>query len=304
MAQQGGTLPPAVPPNWGYAFYYGSLSWITAYFRVDVDTLSGYLAGTGFAPAVFADGMGAVGLNPMTYGSQLESLVEATTEAELNILAYPLDRASAVPTLSFHDFLMGDEQTKTVGNYRVWVPCDDPFAVAAGKGMFGENKFVTTMPYSIPGPNSPATAWTFMACDPPEDPDKNPPSHGVDPSKGCDPGKPGLYIFKMTAELSDASSVDGSGSPIIDYSVRAKNPTDPSDPGRPSGSYRNILGPLKTYLPASGSLAGVTVSAGSSAHPMTQAVRDLVEGRECVAAQTFMSANPVIESRPFWADEG
>ncbi len=85
----GGRLPPPIPADWGYAFYYGSLTWLTVYYRVDPQTLGNALAGTGFEPALFADGQGAVGLNPMTYGSQLESLVEATTEAELNVLAYP-----------------------------------------------------------------------------------------------------------------------------------------------------------------------------------------------------------------------
>jgi hypothetical protein len=299
MAPPRGNLPPAIPPDWGYAFYYGSLSWLTVYYRAPVDRLASFLTGTGFAPAVFDDGSGAVGLNPMTYGSHLENQVEATTEAELNVLAYPADRASAVPVVGFTDYLMGLEQTKTIGNYRVWVPCDDPIAVKAGRAMFGENKFTTTLPYSFPGPNSGATVWTFLCCDPSAPPT---PRYGCDPGEGCDPANPGLFIFRLTADLQGVAPVFGSNTPIIDYSVRG---AEPGDPLRPIGSVRNLLGPLQTYLaPPGGALDGVTVTAGTSEHPMTEAVRELVVGQSCVAAQVFQSATPVIESRPFWADQG
>jgi hypothetical protein len=300
MTPQNGQLPPAIPSDWGYAFYYGSLSWLTVYYRVPLSVLEPHLNNTGFVPAVFADGDGAVGLNPMTYGSHLENLVEATTEAELNVLAYPADRASAVPVVAFTDFLLGMEQTKIIGNYRLWVPCDDPIAVEAGRAMFGENKFTTTLPYSFPGPNSPATAWTFLCCDPNS---PSTPQHGCDPGKGCDPANPNLFIFRLTANLQGAVPVLGSNSPILDYSVRMAEPDEP--PLRPIGSVRNLLGPLQTYLAApGGALEDVVVTTGSSTHPMTEAVRELVAGRPCVAAQIFQSASPVIESRPFWADQG
>lgn len=300
MTPPSGQLPPAIPANWGYAFYYGSLTWLTVYYRAPVTLLAQFLEGTGFEPAVFDDGQGAVGLNPMTYGSQLENMVEATTEAELNVLAYPADRTSAVPVVSFTDYLMGIEQTKIIGNFRLWVPCDDPFAVEAGKSMFGENKFVTTLPYSFPGPNSPATVWTFLCCDPSDPPTVQ---YGCDPAKGCDPNDPDLFIFRLTADLSGIPAVGGSNSPIIDYSVRRAEPDQPPD--RPIGSVRNLLGPLQTYLASSGgALDGVQVITGSSTHPMKDVIRKLIVGQPCVAAQVFQSASPVIESRPFWADQG
>ena len=159
-------------------------------------------------------------------------------------------------------------------------------------------------PYSIPGPNSPATAWTFLCCDPshPPTPPGSDPAHGCDPAKGCDPADPDMFIFRLVADLRGIAPVLGSNSPIVDYSVRMADPNQPPD--RPSGSFRNILGPLQTYLASDGSLEGVTVITGTSTHPMTQAVKDLVVGRRCVAAQLFQSASPVIESRPFWADQG
>lgn len=301
MTLPGGQLPPADPPDWGYAFYYGSLSWLTVYYRAPVQLLAQFLKGTGFEPAGFADGEGAIGLNPMTYGSHLENMVEATTEAELNVLAYPADRTSAVPVVSFTDYLMGIEQTKTIGNYRLWVPCDDKFAVEAGRSMFGENKFVTTLPYSFPGPNSPATVWTFCCCDPSHPPtDEN----KFNPDVCCEPENGGPFIFKLKADLRGITPAIGSNSPIIDYSVRGLDPREP-EPKRPIGSVRNLLGPLQTYLaPSGGVLDGVTVTTGSSTHPMTAAVRKLIGDRSCVAAQVFQSASPVIESRPFWADQG
>ncbi len=111
-----------------------------------------------------------------------------------------------------------------------------------------------------------------------------------------------MFIFRLVADLRGIAPVLGSNSPIVDYSVRMADPNQPPD--RPSGSFRNILGPLQTYLASDGSLEGVTVITGTSTHPMTQAVKDLVVGRRCVAAQLFQSASPVIESRPFWADQG
>jgi hypothetical protein len=327
MTQQGGTLPPPNPPDWGYAFYYGSLRWITVYFLVEYEILEQALAdygGVGFTPAKFTDQpdsgheYGAVGLNPMAYGSHLQNLVEATTEAELNILAYPTIRAGDVPTLSFSDFLLGDEQTKTIGNYRVFVPCDDPFAVCAGRGMFGERKFVTTLPYSFPGTNSAAKEWTFQCCDPkPEyssdlDCSAMPPLNPPPPQGLSDCGSDDSFIFKLVADLSGAPAVDGSTSPIVDYSTRKPCPDGMPDQGqcierlngpndeKPSGSFRNVLGPLKTYIPMDGELGCVQVTTGSSDHPMKAAVDRLIGDRPCVAAQTFHSPSPVIESRPFW----
>ena len=38
----------------------------------------------------------------------------------------------------------GDDQTKLLGNHRIFVPCDDPVAITAGEELFGEPKFKTT----------------------------------------------------------------------------------------------------------------------------------------------------------------
>ena len=44
----------------------------------------------------------------------------------------PLSRLPAVPLMSWQDYLRGRDQTKTIGGYRLHVPCDNPIAVEAG----------------------------------------------------------------------------------------------------------------------------------------------------------------------------
>ncbi len=48
---------------------------------------------------------------------------------------------------------MGDDQTKLLGNHRIFVPCDSDVAIDAGEKLFGEPKFKTSFLLNLPSPN-------------------------------------------------------------------------------------------------------------------------------------------------------
>jgi hypothetical protein len=75
-----------------------------------------------------------------------------TQELELNIVAYPT-AGPTPPTVTFQQFVLGEEQSKLLGNHRVYVPCDNPFAIIAGEQAFGEPKFQTSFYVNLPSAN-------------------------------------------------------------------------------------------------------------------------------------------------------
>ena len=83
----------------------------------------------------------------------VSSATGATQELELNIVAYPKGRANDVPDITFDQWLMGNDQTKLLGNHRIFVPCDSDIAIEAGEELFGEPKFMTSFLLNLPSPN-------------------------------------------------------------------------------------------------------------------------------------------------------
>ena len=103
---------------------------------------------------------------PITYDSPMPASmgIEPTHECEINILSYSAAREAQVPFgLSSSEFIKGKDHTKTIGNYRLWVPCDDRIAVYWGMHNFGENKLMThPFSYTYPAMSSPGRdTWDF-----------------------------------------------------------------------------------------------------------------------------------------------
>jgi hypothetical protein len=65
--------------------------------------------------------------------------MSVTNEVGLDILAYPQiwKKEGRVPDISLQDFVLGHEQTKTIGSYRLDVPADNLVAEKAADDDFG-----------------------------------------------------------------------------------------------------------------------------------------------------------------------
>ena len=151
-------------------FFYASLSSLKVYHAVPAAGLGPYLGGTTLKPATFTDlpaNQGVVTVEFQNYTGHGGTLLETCNEVEFNILAYPASRADRIAPISLGDFIRGMEQTKSVGGFRVYVPCDNPFAIRAGREVFGEPKFQTTFAFQLPTPNLPdQRTWTYTVNDP------------------------------------------------------------------------------------------------------------------------------------------
>ena len=88
--------------------------------------------------------------------------MSVTNEVELDIISYPAQwkKEGRVPDISLEDFVLGQEQTKTIGSYRLDVPADNLVAVKAGADEFGEQKFFTLFDYEVPCENNASASLT------------------------------------------------------------------------------------------------------------------------------------------------
>ncbi len=267
-----------VPPS--ACFYYAGIQSIWVYWAVDLPILEQYLTPLGMTPANFG-GMGAVGINFFNavalYGQGQPGNPGAAgfNETELNILAYPSNQAANVPAMSFADFVTNGDQTKRIGNYRVWVACDNAVAVAAGQQIYFENKFLTSYTYNVPALNNPGQSLYTWTCQDPNDVTQN--------------------IYQAQVSLSGLNPVPGNMSEWIDLSYVASEK-------RVAGSRRNYFGMYNTYFIPQANHNAVTVSVGSSSHPMRADMQKLIGNRQAAAVQVFQSPACIAEARTYWAD--
>ena len=136
-------------------FNYGSLQSMMVFFSVPASVVRPLLAGTGLEPGIF-DGKALVNLNFERYagfGSTYSSFVD---EVEFNAVVFPKYKAGQEPALTVAEYLTGQDQSKTYGNYRINVPCDSAVAVQAGSQKYGEVKFVASFDFTVPDVNDPA----------------------------------------------------------------------------------------------------------------------------------------------------
>ncbi len=286
---------PSVPAPLSMPFYYASLNNCVVHYLVDPKNVEPYLKGTVLLPALF-DGKACVAFNFQAYTGQFSGAVDQppaewgtsaygiTQEVELNIVAYPASQKDNLPQVSFEQWVMGEEQSKLMGNHRVWVPCDSPPAIQAGEELFGEPKFLTSFGVNIPSFN----------------PVRNPNVAGYEAQwvqawgfKVNDPTDAKLDIFTCILDVSDMQSVPGNISSITEYGMHDKQPI---------ACRWNILQPLKTYFlptPCSekNSVSRVKLTYGQSTHPMKTDMEKLIGDSPAVAVQTFISDPAAIQSR-------
>lgn len=291
-ATQNGTVD--VPPT--PAFYYGAASVLWAWYEVDLDLLTGYLAGLGMKPANLG-GKGAVNWSFMTTASLFGAGFpggaggSAFEETELNILAYAAAREDDVPhDLTLESFLRGGDQSKNLGVYRLHVACDNGVAIAMGRALYYENKFFASYQFTSPNLNKPvkdivdgADRWDIRCLD------------------GADGEAPLIYGAK--ADLQRVAWAGANASEVIDLSF------DQAE-GRVLGSRRNFLGVHQVAMLSSGDAGRVEMEYGDGSGAMTDDGRQmladmkrLVGSRSPAAVQKFDSPPCIAEAVPYYMDQ-
>ncbi|RQS67449.1 hypothetical protein DID96_21525 [Burkholderia sp. Bp8963] len=284
------TQLPSVPAPLSMPFYYASLINCVVHFLVDAKRVAPFLQDTPLRPALFG-GRASVAFNFQAYAGQFSggvgqpaekwpsNCIGVTQEVELNIVAFPAAQAASLPELSFEQWVMGDDQSKLMGNHRVYVPCDSDAAIQAGVELFGEPKFKTTFGVNLPSFNPVRKAgvpfyepewvetWSF---------------------KVNDPQMPAEDIFTCVADLNGLTATPGNLSSITEYGQHD---------GRAIACRWNILQPFRTYWLRPEDAHRVSVRYGLSRHPMQQAMKALLDGAHAHAVQTFVSAPAAIQSR-------
>jgi hypothetical protein len=284
-------LMPPTPSDYHSPWWYASLQSFWLYYLVDADLLQAHLkklklaAGDELEVALFDIGngktSGLASLDFQRYSGAGQTFLEATHEVEFNFYAYPKVREPAVPLVTVEEYLSGLDQTKTIGGYRLHVPCDDPNAIKAGIGLYGEPKFLATFDYAVPSVNGPpfppSTVWSYKVF------------------QATGKPKPPL-IFSIDCDLGGAPSVPVAPSPLIEYGVVAPPGAGP----KLIANFWDFYGPFDTYLIAGLDppwRAKLTIGTDPDPSGTTDDLKALIGDSQPVAAQVFTSAPVSAESR-------
>jgi hypothetical protein len=284
-------LIPDMPTNFKMPFWYSSLQSFWLFYPVDPSlaaaTLPEFEAGHGVKIAEFEelDGRALASLDLQLYTSGWDQGLSVTRELEFNIYVYP-EAAPAVPLMPWQRYLAGDDQTKTIGGFRIHVPCDNTVAIDAGKEFFGEPKWLATFSYTVPSLNSPGvTSWEYgiYKHQPPRDKPEPPPLDDL--------------FFQITADLSGVHPVTSNLSPLIEFGTHP----DPSV-CRAVNNFWNFYGPFDTYILNENTARAVQLTLGPARdnHRMREDVEVLIGSTAPIAAQTFTSAPVSAESRAWY----
>src|SRR5689334_19591310 len=126
-------------------FWYSSLQSFWLYYPARRDQVAALLPddlpeGHGLRLAEFDDlrDQALVSLDFQAYTSGGNNYLGFTHEVEFNVYVYPESRLPSVPRMKVKEYLLGRDQTKTIGGFRLHVPCDNAHAVQAGQENFGE----------------------------------------------------------------------------------------------------------------------------------------------------------------------
>ena len=320
MSSAAAVMPPLNPPFW-----YGSFAGLWVYYLVDIDRLDSALASqtTSFRAFDFGSRKGLVNINFMNYAGHsgqndpqayidilkpVDPLkpnasdppplgVEASNECEFSIVCYPQARQAQVPFgLSIADFIAGNDHTKTLGSYRMAVPCDDRIAVYWGTKNFGETKVMThPFLYNVPTLNNTPlpgkalqTAWQFIV------PGTVHEEFKFEFDKfTCTP-----FMFSLDLDCSASPSIASNASEIVNYSTFSD-----ATSRRPVGSRRNMFGSFVGYDFSAKPPKIGQLTIGNSTHPLVGLMKKLLGSAPSpVAAQIFQSQPVIAESSPYYVD--
>jgi hypothetical protein len=246
-------------------FYFASLTTCWIFFSVDAANIAEELGAHGLAPAVF-DGSASASLNCHVHaGAEGAAIVSI----EMAVLALPA--GTQQPKTDLRAFLLGQaDAARKVGNYRLHVASSDARAVAAGRQLYGEPKFLAECPTRLPSRNTPGlTTWTF----------------GVEHDDGS--------IFSVSSDLGDLRPMLGDRSTVVQYGVVN---------GELTASNWTIFGAHDTYFLNESSAHRTTLTLGESAHPMSRTIAALIDGQTVRAVQTFISAPVALQGDVYPVD--
>jgi hypothetical protein len=278
-------LPPVVnkaedvPP-----FYYGSHNIIEVLYRVNPANVAPYLQGSGLQAATFSDGGTLAGFMFQLYTSQFNNGTEGTTEIELNAIALPQGRP--IPQMTAHEWAMGLDQSKVIGNQHIWVPCDDPVAIQAGIQKYDEPKFLTQFVTDVPSVNvDPAQDWNWICLAPGFTPSKDPKINQQNSIFYCNVSTKGL-----TPGMSNAT-------PITEFGkVTAAGP----DKGKLIACRWDFPYPWPTWFLGSSDAGRVKIGYGNSTHPMQAAMKAMLAGGTPFVVRSNTSPPSAIETRTYY----
>lgn len=284
---------PEQPKNFQMPFWYSSLQSFWLYYPARRDQVEALLpelpAGHGLRLAEFDDlpDRALVSLDFQAYTSGGASYLGFTREVEFNVYVYPESRLPSVPRMSVRDYLLGRDQTKTIGGFRLHVPCDNPVAVEAGQENFGEPKWLASFDYAVPSLNAGGgTTWRYGVYE------AQPPPR---PGETLDPR---TMIFQVTAKLDDLRPEPSNLSPLIEYGTRTLDGRDVL-----AANFWTFFGSFDTYVLSEQDGRRFDLEMGPSIdhHRLHEDVRTVIGTQEPLAAQTFTSA-PVSSESQAWLE--
>ena len=309
---------PGVADTYSLPFYYSALKDIGVFYQVPVENVTGFLDDTGLEPAVIEE-KAVVSFNFQSHFEYFTSGCDqdpdswkpfsgfatrelgnpdswkpfsgfATQELELNILAAPKTRIDQACNVTFRQFILGDEQSKILGNHRVWVPCDVEDAVKGGTALFGERKFQTAFKVNLPTRNA------VRVTKAPEFTPVWPQTYGfrvMHPPEKTDNKKPDLrheFIFTCTIDVTGLTPFPGNFSPITEYGVYDDEMI---------ASRWNILQPMDSFFLDESDAERVKLTFGKSPHKMNTDMQKLIGNAPASAVRTFESPIAAVQSRCF-----
>ena len=286
-------LMPEQPKNAQMPFWYSSLQSFWLYYPARRDLVEALLpelpAGHGLRLAEFDDlpDRALVSLDFQAYTSGGANYLGFTREVEFNVYVYPESRLPSVPRMSLREYLLGRDQTKTIGGFRLHVPCDNAVAVEAGQENFGEPKWLASFEYTVPSLNAGGgTEWKYGVYEPQPPP---PPGKNLDPS---------TMFFQVDAKLHDLVPVPSNLSPLIEYGTRELDNKEVL-----AANYWNFFGWFDTYFLSEeeGRRFDLTMGPSIDHHRLHEDVRTIIGTQSPLAAQTFTSA-PVSSESQAWLE--
>jgi hypothetical protein len=277
-------LFPPLPQGFNEPFWYGSLQSFWLYYHVDPEAVAARLpslpGNEGLEVALFDVGgeqRALASLDFQAYTGHGPSYLEYVLEVEFNVYAFPRARVPEAPALTWQEFLAGQDQTKTVGGYRLHVPCDNSNAVNAGIGLYGEPKYLAAFSYAMPTLNDPSVVtWDYS----------------VFQYAGKDAQGP--LVYSINADLQGLTALPGNPSPLVEYGV-----VEHGGRHRVICNQWNFYGPFTTYDLAAEGATRVSLGYGPAPDPegFARDLQALVGSEPPLAAQTFTSAPVASECR-------
>jgi len=224
-------------------FFYSQQTSLWILFKVPKAVIQAQVGETllrlGLEPATFEDpSSGYVILKPMVFsaefGSQTASIpgTSESTELEVTLLVYPKGQRRST-TSTFDDFILG--HAPPVGQLRLGVLCDNPVAVAAGRELFGEHKFLASFEYSYTTPNEALAVSKPFSLD-----------FSVSTWQGA--GQPDHEIVRIQATLAGLKTIHSNFSQELLFAAFPPEPQQGTIQ-KAVGEHRYYGRKLKAYLP-------------------------------------------------------